>query len=181
MMLGMLEMTSTLLHCSGALPTAADNKLAPRHTAAAFVSPAAAIAPAAMSPNVALLRRSLCINQWLADRVALYGTGKGRKGAQLSALLFDSCCRRDRATSLPVCHSRRVDGWLLANSHRSHLTRPAVAAGWLAGRAALCCAVFGWSQDTSSCGLCPSVLVTSLDLELMGRSGWCWCIMRCHC
>ena len=29
-----------------------------------------------MDSNLALLRRSLCYNQWLAQRIALFGTGE---------------------------------------------------------------------------------------------------------
>jgi hypothetical protein len=31
--------------------------------------------PAAMPANIALIRRTLCSNSWIAERVALYGTG----------------------------------------------------------------------------------------------------------
>ncbi|WIA32034.1 hypothetical protein OEZ86_002886 [Tetradesmus obliquus] len=35
----------------------------------------------AMSSNIALLRRSLCANPWLQDRIALFGTGLGPKSS----------------------------------------------------------------------------------------------------
>jgi hypothetical protein len=40
---------------------------------------------AAMSSNIALLRRSLCANPWLEERIALFGTGEQPHTAVVSA------------------------------------------------------------------------------------------------
>uniref|UniRef100_A0A383VEQ7 Methyltransferase FkbM domain-containing protein n=1 Tax=Tetradesmus obliquus TaxID=3088 RepID=A0A383VEQ7_TETOB len=51
----------------------------------------------AMPSNVALLRRSLCSTPWLADKVALFGTGLGTKSAKC-VIISDTVNRGDGHT-----------------------------------------------------------------------------------
>jgi hypothetical protein len=77
-----------------------------------------------MASNIRLLRASLCANDWIRDRVALYGTGLGTKWVILAPVRLPCAAWRSGAPCLrygghPPCgRARRRPRWLPAASGR---------------------------------------------------------------